>query len=282
MNWRNLTVRAVLTAALLGAIVWIGLHREVLGASALEEELGRFGAWAPIMFVLLYALATVLFVPGSVLTLAGGALFGPIWGTLLNLIGATLGATFAFLIARYVASDLVAARSGEQLGRMMRGVEEEGWRFVAFVRLVPLFPFNLMNYAFALTRIRLREYVLASFVCMAPGALAYTYLGYAGREAASGQAGAIRKAVVALALLAAVAFLPGLVRRIRGQRFTDLSTLQGRLQNGEQVALIDVRSAEEFRGPLGHIAGAINIPVAELSGRIRDLTDLRQRPLVTI
>jgi uncharacterized membrane protein YdjX (TVP38/TMEM64 family) len=282
MNWRNLTVRALLTAALLGAIVWIGLHREVLGASALEQELGRFGAWAPIMFVLLYALATVLFVPGSVLTLAGGALFGPIWGTLLNLIGATLGATIAFLIARYVASDLVAARSGEQLGRMMRGVEEEGWRFVAFVRLVPLFPFNLMNYAFALTRIRLREYVLASFVCMAPGALAYTYLGYAGREAASGQAGAIRKAVVALALLAAVAFLPGLVRRIRGQRFTDLSTLQGRLQNGEQVALIDVRSAEEFRGPLGHIAGAINIPVAELSGRIRDLTDLRQRPLVTI
>jgi hypothetical protein len=106
-------------------------------------------------------------------------------------------------------------------------------------------------------------------------------LGYAGHEAASGQAGAIRKAVVALALLAAVAFLPGLVRRIRGQRFTDLSTLQGRLQNGEQVALIDVRSAEEFRGPLGHIAGAINIPVAELSGRIRDLTDLRQRPLVS-
>jgi uncharacterized membrane protein YdjX (TVP38/TMEM64 family) len=172
MNWRNLTVRAVLTAALLGAIVWLALHREVLGASALEQELWRFGAWAPIMFVLLYALATVLFVPGSVLTLAGGALFGPIWGTLLNLIGATLGATIAFLIARYVASDLVAARSGEQLGRMMRGVEEEGWRFVAFVRLVPLFPFNLMNYAFGLTRIRLREYVLASFVCMAPGALA--------------------------------------------------------------------------------------------------------------
>ena len=282
MNWRNLTVRAVLTAALLGAIVWIGLHREVLGASALEQELGRFGAWAPIMFVLLYALATVLFVPGAVLTLAGGAVFGPIGGTLWNLTDATLGATIAFLIARYVASDLVAARSGEQLGRMMRGVEEEGWRFVAFVRLVPLFPFNLMNYAFGLTRICLREYVLASFVCMAPGALAYTYLGYAGREAASGQTGAIRKAVVALALLAAVAFLPGLVRRIRGQRFTDLSTLQGRLQNGEQVALIDVRSAEEFRGPLGHIAGAINIPVAELSGRIRDLTDLRQRPLVTI
>ena len=82
--------------------------------------------------------------------------------------------------------------------------------------------------------------------------------------------GAIRKAVVALALLAAVAFLPKLVRRIRRQRFTDSATLQRRLQNGEQAALIDVRSAEEFQGPLGHIAGAINIPIAELSGKDPD------------
>jgi uncharacterized membrane protein YdjX (TVP38/TMEM64 family) len=81
-----------------------------------------------------------------------------------------LGATLAFVIARYVASDWVAERSSDRLGRLMRGVEEEGWRFVAFVRLVPLFPFNLVNYAFGLTRIRLREYVLASLVCMAPGA----------------------------------------------------------------------------------------------------------------
>ena len=154
--------------------------------------------------------------PGSVLTVAGGALFGPIWGTLWNLTGATLGAMLAFVIARYVASDWVAARSGERLGRLMRGVEEEGWRFVAFVRLVPLFPFNLMNYAFGLTRIRLREYALASFVCMAPGALAYTYLGYPGYEGASGQAGTIRKALLAFALLAAVAFLPRLVRWLEG------------------------------------------------------------------
>ena len=182
-----------------------------------KRELQRFGRWAPPLFLLLYALAAVLFVPGSVLTVAGGVLFGPIWGTLWNLTGATLGATLAFVIARYLASDWVAARSGERFAGLMRGVEEEGWRFVAFVRLMPLFPFNLMNYVFGLTRIRLREYVLASFVCMAPGAMAYTYLGYAGREAASGQAGAIHKAALALALLAAVAFLPRLVRRVRGQ-----------------------------------------------------------------
>jgi uncharacterized membrane protein YdjX (TVP38/TMEM64 family) len=282
MNWRNLILRSVLVAALAAAIIWLGLHHELLQPATIERELQRFGGWAPILFLLLYTLATVLFVPGSLLTVAGGALFGPIWGTLWNLTGATLGATLAFLVARYVASDWVAARSGERLGRLVRGVEEEGWRFVAFVRLVPLFPFNLMNYAFGLTRLRLRDYVLASFLCMAPGALAYTYLGYAGREAASGQAGAIRKALLALGLLAAVAFLPRLVRRLKGRRFTDPATLKHRLESGEEVALIDVRSAEEFRGPLGHIAGASNIPIAELSAKIRELTEIKRKPIVTI
>ena len=224
----------------------------------------------------------MLFVPGSLLTVAGGALFGPVWGTLWNLTGATLGATLAFATARYVASDWVSRRAGERLGRLMRGVEEEGWRFVAFVRLVPLFPFNLMNYAFGLTRIRLAEYVVASFVCMAPGAIAYTYLGYAGRAAASGQAGEIGKALLALALLAAVAFLARLARRVKGQRFTDPATLKRRLESGEEVVLIDVRTPEEFQGPLGHIAGARNIPIAELSTRIRELTEIKRKRIVTV
>jgi uncharacterized membrane protein YdjX (TVP38/TMEM64 family) len=282
MNWRNLILRSVLVAALAAAIIWLGLHHELLQPATIERELQRFGGWAPILFLLLYTLATVLFVPGSLLTVAGGALFGPIWGTLWNLTGATLGATLAFMIGRYVASGWVTARSGERLSRLMRGVEEEGWRFVAFVRLVPLFPFNLMNYAFGLTRIRLREYVLASFVCMAPGALAYTYLGYAGREAASGQAGAIRKAVLALPLFAVIAFLPRLVRRVKGQRFTDPATLKRRLESGEEVVLIDVRTADEFQGPLGHIAGASKIPIAELSARIRELTEIKRKPIITI
>lgn len=85
------------------------------------------------------------------------------------------------------------------------------------MRLTPLFPFNLVNFAFGLTRIRLVEYVIASFVCMAPGAIAYTYLGYAGRTAASGDAGAIRAAIIALALLAAVAFIPRLIRAGAGR-----------------------------------------------------------------
>jgi len=281
MNRRSLIFRLILIVALVGAIAWLAVHREFLQAATLERELQRFGRWAPVLFILLYALATVLFVPGSVVTVAGGALFGPVWGTLWNLSGATLGAAHAFMIARYVASDWVSARSGERLGRLMRGVEEEGWRFVAFVRLVPLFPFNLVNYAFGLTRIRFREYVIASFVCMAPGALAYTYLGYAGREAAAGQAGAIRKAMLALALLAAVAFLPRLVRRLKGPRFIDAAALKHRLEGGDRVTLIDVRTAEEFRGPFGHIKGARNIPIGELPARFGELKKIEE-PIITI
>ncbi|MGH7838273.1 MAG: VTT domain-containing protein, partial [Candidatus Binataceae bacterium] len=269
MKRRGLIYRLIVAAALVAAIAWIALHRELLEAAALQRELSRFGRWAPILFVGLYALSTVLFVPGSLLTVAGGALFGPVWGTMWNLGGATLGATIAFISARYMASAWVANRAGARLDRLMRGAEEEGWRFVAFVRLVPLFPFNLVNYAFGLTRIRLGEYVLASVVCMAPGAIAYTYLGYAGREATAGSAGAIRNGLIALALLAAIGFLPRLVRRLRGPRdLIEAAELRRRLEHVSETVVIDVRTADEFDGPLGHIHGARTLVLADLPAQL--------------
>ena len=153
-----------------------------------------------------YAVATVLFLPGAVITLAGGALFGPVWGTLWNLTGATIGAALAFLIATLPrARTGWRAAPGRVCKRLEDGVAREGWRFVAFVRLVPLFPFNLLNYALGLTRIPFVTYVLATWIFMLPGAFAYTWLGYAGREALAGGEGLIRNITIALALLAAVA-----------------------------------------------------------------------------
>ena len=190
-------------------------NREALGADALHRWMAAAGAWAPLAFIAFYAAATVLFLPGAVLTLAAGALFGAAPGAIYSLTGATLGATLAFLVARYLAADWVARRSGGRLKQLIEGVEAEGWRFVAFVRLVPLFPFNLVNYALGLTRIPLPAYAAASFVCMIPGALAYAWLGHAGRDALAGGDGAIRNALFALALLALVAFLPRLARQFR-------------------------------------------------------------------
>jgi len=218
VNLRRTLPRAGLAILLLVAIAWAVTDRQRFDVGAIERRITEVGAWGPVAYMGLYVAATVLFLPGSIPGLAGGALFGPVWGTIYTLAGATVGATLAFLAARYVASDWVVAKAGGRLKQVIDGVEAEGWRFVAFTRLVPLFPFNLLNYALGLTRIRLVEYGLASFICMAPGTIAYTYLGYAGREAFAGGEAMVRKGLIALALLAVVAFLPRLVRRLRSGR----------------------------------------------------------------
>lgn len=212
--------RVLIGLVLLAAITAAILHRDRFDAAALRAWVEGAGAAGPLLFMAVYALATVLFLPGSVLTLAGGALFGPLWGTLWNLTGATMGASLAFLIARYLGSDWVTRKAGPRLQSLNDGVSAEGWRFVAFVRLVPLFPFNLLNYALGLTRIPFLAFVLASWVFMLPGALAYTWLGHAGREALAGGEGMIRNILIALALLAAVAFIPRLVKRVRAKATT--------------------------------------------------------------
>ena len=213
-RWQRLLVVAAL-GALAG---WVYAHRGDLDVQALTRAVHRAGPWAPLAFMTLYATATVAFAPGSLLTLAGGALFGPVAGTFYSLTGATIGASGAFLAARYLAADWVRARIGARVEQIVAGVEREDWRFVAFVRLVPLIPFNLLNYALGLTRIRLSRYVSVSYIAMLPATLAYTYLGYAGREAAAGGAGMIKKGLLALALLACVALLPPLIRRLRAAR----------------------------------------------------------------
>ena len=272
-------LRGLLGLTLLAAVVAAVALRDRFDVAALQAWVEGAGAAGPLLFMAVYALATVLFLPGSVLTLAGGALFGPVWGTLWNLTGATLGAALAFLVARYLGADWVARRAGPRLQRLNDGVTSEGWRFVAFVRLVPLFPFNLLNYALGLTRIPFVAYVLATWVFMLPGAIAYTWLGFAGREALAGGEGMIRNFLIALALLAAVAFLPRFVRKLREKPMLAVDVLKQQLDVGEDVLMLDVRTAAEFVGEQGHIAAARNIPLDELPARLAELQDHKQRPI---
>jgi uncharacterized membrane protein YdjX (TVP38/TMEM64 family) len=266
--------------ALLIAVVAAGLfYRGRLDPAAIEAWIQGAGALAPLLFLGVYVLGAVAFVPGSVLTLAGGALFGPVLGAGLNLIGGTIGATLAFLTARYLAADWATARAGGRLKQLKEGVEAEGWRFVAFARLVPLFPFNLLNYALGLTRIAVGPYALATLVFMAPGAVAYTYLGYVGREAATGAEGLIQKGLIGLALVAVAAFLPRLVARLRQRPMLDVDRVKARLDRGEDMLILDVRSPEELTGELGHLAGAVNIPLDELPRRLEELADHAERPI---
>ena len=272
---------SVLLVLLLGIVLAV-VYRDQLNSESLEQWINQAGWAGPLLFMLLYAVATVFFLPGSVLTLAGGALFGPLWGSAYNLTGATLGALISFLSARYLASDWAEARAGGRLKQMKQGVEAEGWRFVAFVRLVPLFPFNLLNYALGLTRISTWHYFIASFIFMLPGAIAYTYLGYAGREAIGGGEDMVQKIMLALALLAMVGFLPSLVGRLRRGPMMEIFTLREMLANQSKLLLLDVRNAEEFNGELGHITGAVNIPLAELTTRLDELSAYQEQTIAIV
>lgn len=276
--------RLILFLLTLAAIAYVAAYREKLDPALLDTWLEGFGALAPIAYVALYAIGTVLFAPGSLFALAGGAMFGPVWGTVLNLSGATIGAGIAFLIARYLAGEWVAQKTGGRLQRILKGIEAEGWRFVAFVRLVPLFPFNLTNYALGLSRIPFLSYLVTSFITMAPGALAYTWLGYAGREALSGNTGAIRYGLLALGLLAAIAVVPRLINRLRGDDtpWLEAEELLRRLGNGERILVLDVRGAQEFSGPHGHIGGALNVPLETLGDHLAEVRNNRAAAIVTV
>lgn len=185
-------VRAVSLAAIGAGLVLIA-RRLPLGALAgsLEGWVRGLGVWGPLAYAAVYVVAVVALVPASALTIAAGAIFGPLVGTAVVSVGSTVGAALAFLIARHLARDAVArrARRYPRFAAIDRAIGEGGWKVVALLRLSPAVPFNLQNYLYGLTPIRFWPCVLTSWAAMLPGTLLYVYLGHAGRsglEAASG------------------------------------------------------------------------------------------------
>jgi uncharacterized membrane protein YdjX (TVP38/TMEM64 family) len=178
------------TLIAVAALVYLDRHTGgYLGqfASWMRERVFQFaewvqglGPWGPAAFILGYVIATVVLAPGWILTMGSGILFGLAGGTLYTLIGATLGSSAAFLIARYAARGVVERKiaGNPKFAAIDRAVGREGWKIVALLRLSPVVPFNLLNYALGLTRVRFLHYVAAS-VAMLPGTLLYVYYGKA-------------------------------------------------------------------------------------------------------
>ena len=154
-----------------------------------KEWVRRLGPLAPTVFILGYIVATVAFLPGAILTAAAGAIFGLLWGTVYVFIGATIGACLAFLVARYFARGWVEkqVQGKPRFEAIDRAVGREGGKIVALLRLTPVVPFNLLNYALGLTKVRFWPYAFACFA-MLPGTFLYVYLGYIAEQAASGAA----------------------------------------------------------------------------------------------
>ena len=156
--------------------------------------------------------------PGGFFDLAGGALYGPVWGSVLNMGGVSLGAACSFLIARYVAGEWVHRRAGPRVQSVMKSVDDDGWRFVAFIRLVPVFPYPLANYLLGLTRIPFWHYMLATIVFALPSTIAYTWIGHVGREAVAGETDNIYYALIGLGLVAVIVMAPRFYKQFRGTK----------------------------------------------------------------
>ena len=164
---------------LVAIVIFISVGRQVGGRLPLFAEwVSDLGVWGPAVFIAGYAGATVAFVPGSVLTLAAGAIFGIVRGVAYVLVGATLGASLAFLVARYIARGAIEQRleGNDRFTAIDRAVGREGLKIVFLLRLSPVFPFNLLNYALGLTNVRFADYFVAC-LGMIPGTLLYIYYG---------------------------------------------------------------------------------------------------------
>jgi uncharacterized membrane protein YdjX (TVP38/TMEM64 family) len=133
------------------------------------------GAFGPVVYMVIYTAAVVLAIPGSVITVMAGVLFGSVLGTAVVSVGSTAGASLAFLIARHIARDSVAQRfsTNEKFAHLDQLTKKHGAIIVAITRLIPIFPFNLLNYGFGLTQVPFRTYVLWSWICMLPGTVLF-------------------------------------------------------------------------------------------------------------
>jgi uncharacterized membrane protein YdjX (TVP38/TMEM64 family) len=166
------------------ASVWLIFRYTSLGA-LLDPELltqitSEYGALAPVFYIGIYVVSAVAFLPSSPLTLVGGVLFGPLYGTIYTLIGATLGSSLAFLLARYISGGFMTkASSGlvKHLAQYDERIAKHGLLTVIFFRLLPLFPFNGLNFALGLTRISFRDYVLGTFLGIIPGTTVLVFFG---------------------------------------------------------------------------------------------------------
>ena len=214
-------IKLIFTLVAIGAVYGFLRYSGALEYLSLENipkfkaKINSFGATAPLIFIALYVVAVVFFLPGLPVTALSGLAFGPLWGTVYASIGSVIGVSCAFLIARYTARGMVEAwvAGNSQFQKIDNGVKQQGWRMLMITRLVPIFPFNLQNYAYGLTQIKFSTYFLVSWICMLPGTVAYVQLG----AAVNVGEGNIRMTLLYLAgagvFIVIVSLIPTLIRK---------------------------------------------------------------------
>jgi uncharacterized membrane protein YdjX (TVP38/TMEM64 family) len=216
--------RPLIFLALIAAIIIIvrvfHLH-EYVDESRLRRIIAGYGMWGPAIYLLVWILAPPLFLPGLPITLAGGVLFGPLWGFIYTAIGAPIGAVLAFLVARYLVRDWVAHKiSNTRLSHLDEKVAQQGWKVVLFTRVVPVFPFFIINYAFGLTRVGLLPFFLATLFGMMPWSFAFVYFSSSVLDLFRGKLS--RQLIIGVILVIIVSLIPWCYKKFFARKGDEL------------------------------------------------------------
>ena len=204
----RLAGRVLVLALLVAGIVAVWLNRAALEPNAIRATIESHSAIAPLVFLLLHIVASLLFVPRTLMGLVAGGVFDFWWGLVWAATGSVLGAVAGFLIARYVNSGMIDLESLPKLGPMLQRAEAGGWRAVTMLRLIPVIPHSFTNYALGLTRLSLGGYALGSLLGQLPMTVAPVSFGAAGGRAATGSQDWLLPAIVGAVALAASILLP--------------------------------------------------------------------------
>lgn len=204
--------RIAVIVGLVGAAALVWLHHGAFDPAAISRLVAAHAATAPLVFLALHVAASLIFLPRTVLAIAAGLAFGMGGGLVWASLGSLLGAVAGFVLARYVNGGLIEPENLPRVGPMLVKAEAGGWRAVAALRLIPLVPHTLANYALGLTRLPLATYILGSFLGQLPMTLAYVELGAAGGRLWTGSAGWVMPTLIGCVALMASLLLPRLAR----------------------------------------------------------------------
>ena len=199
--------RLMVLVLLVAGMVAVWLNRSALDPVAITSAIAREPA-APLIFLAIHILASLLFVPRTMMGLIAGLVFGFWWGLFWAVLGSVLGAVAGFLIARYVNSGMIDLEHLPRLGPMLQRAEKGGWRAVTMLRLIPVIPHSFTNYALGLTQLSLADYALGSLLGQLPMTIAYVSFGAAGGQAVAGSNHWLMPAIVGAVALAASILLP--------------------------------------------------------------------------
>lgn len=211
MPKRKIVIFALLVLTIITVLI-IG-SKSNIRIENVQDTIRNLGLLAPVLFIAVYAIGPVFFMPIIPLSITGGVLFGPVLGTIYSLIGATIGGCLAFLAGRYLMKDFIDKKLSFKNTFMKQRSETDGWRFVIIARITPIFPFGAQNYLFGVTNISLRTFFWASFIGLLPGTFAYVYLGYAGVNILEGNTKSLYLIIAAFVVLIIITLFPYIWRK---------------------------------------------------------------------